>query len=158
MRPDRLTSSEYLELGSLPHVVDCRKVRLYRRRTGGAAGVLRRLVLFASRHRAIALGNHVFLPHRCEGDVAVLAHELTHCGQYQKWGPVRYFSRGIVAQLRDLLYRKMRVGSSPYWYHAEPIKPFDAYGMEQQGQIVEDCFRGHAAGRVLSPYQPGGSG
>ena len=120
----------------------------------GAAGLLRSLVLWASRNRAVALGNHIFLPNRCEGDLPVLAHELTHCGQYQAWGPVRYFANGITAQVRDLLYRKMRVGSSPYWYHCEPGKPFEAYGMEQQGQIVEDCFRGHPAARALSPFQP----
>ena len=50
-------------------------------------------MLFASRNRATALGNHVFLPDRWEQDTAVLAHELTHCGQYQAWGPLRYFAR-----------------------------------------------------------------
>jgi len=154
MRADRLTSTEHLQLGSLPEIVDCRQVRLYRR-TGGTAGLLRSLVLWASRNRAVALGNHIFLPDRCAGDLPVLAHELTHCSQYQAWGPVRYFANGIAAQVRDLLYRKMRVGSSPYRYRCEPGKPFEAYGMEQQGQIVEDCFRGNPAARALSPFQPG---
>jgi hypothetical protein len=112
-------------------------------------------VLFASRNRATALGNHVFLPDRWEHDTAVLAHELTHCGQYQAWGPLRYFARGAAAQARDLLFRKMRIGSSPYQYKLEPGKPFEAYGMEQQGQIVEDCFRGQSVARALSPFQPG---
>jgi hypothetical protein len=112
-------------------------------------------VLFASRNRATALGNHVFLPDRWEHDTAVLAHELTHCGQYQAWGPLRYFARGAAAQARDLLFRKMRIGSSPYQYKLESGKPFEAYGMEQQGQIVEDCFRGQPVARTLSPFQPG---
>jgi hypothetical protein len=30
--------------------------------------------------------------------------------------------------------------------------------MEQQGQIVEDCFRGHPGAQALSPFQPGRSG
>jgi hypothetical protein len=102
----------------------------------------------------VALGNHVFLPDRSVGDLALLAHELTHCGQYQAWGAVRYFARGAAAQLQDLLYRTMRIGFSPYLYHCEPGKPFEAYGMEQQGQIVEDCFRGNSAARSLSPFQP----
>jgi hypothetical protein len=151
---DRLSSDEHAALGNLGTAVDCRRVRLYRQR-GGSAGFLRGVVLWASRSRAVALGNHVFLPDRCERDLAVLAHELTHCRQYQAWGPIRYFANGLVAQLRDLLYRKMRVGSSPYRYRLEPGKPFEAYGMEQQGQIVEDCFRGHPAARAVSPYQPG---
>jgi uncharacterized protein DUF4157 len=113
------------------------------------------MVLFASRNRAVALGNHVFLPDRWESDTAVLAHELTHCSQYHAWGPARYFANGLAAQVRDLLFRKLRIGSSPYHYSVEPGKPFEAYGMEQQGQIVEDCFRGHPAARELSPFWPG---
>ena len=89
---------------------------------------------------------------------SVLAHELTHCGQYQAWGPLKYFTKGAIAQLRHLLFRTLRIGSSPYWYRFEPGKPFEAYGMEQQGQIVEDCFRGHPAAQALSPFQPGRSG
>jgi hypothetical protein len=97
--------------------------------------------LRASLGRAIALGNHVFIPDRHDGDLAVLAHELTHCAQYQQWGPVRYYARGITTQLRDLVYRKLGIGSSPYHYQVQANKPFAAYGMEQQAQMVEDSFR-----------------
>ena len=100
------------------------------------------MVLWVSRGRAVTLGNHVFLPSRCEADLRVLAHELTHCGQYQAWGPVRYYTRGAVAQLRDLLHRTLGLGPSPYAYDLEAGKPFESYGMEQQAQIVEDSFRG----------------
>ena len=103
----------------------------------------------------MALGNRVFLPDHSEEHLPVLAHELTHCAQFQAWGFWRYFGRGFVAQLRDLLYRKGRLGSSPYHYTLEPGKPFSAYGMEQQGQIVEDCFRGNPAALAISPFQPG---
>src|SRR5215208_1921085 len=120
---DRLTSGEYQKLGTLPAVVDCSRVRLYRR-AGGASGLLRNVVLWASQGRAVALGNHVFLPDRCEGDLAVLAHELTHCGQFQAWGAGRYFAKGLAAQLQDLLHRTTRIGSSPYRYRVEPGKPF----------------------------------
>jgi hypothetical protein len=151
----RLTSEEHAALGNLGSAVDCRRVRLYRGGVGGASGLLRDLVLRLSRNRAIALGNHVFLPDRCEGDVAVLAHELTHCGQYQAWGFWRYYRRGLATQIRDLLHRTVKLGSSPYGYSPEPSKPFEAYGMEQQGQIVEDCFRGNPVARAISPFRPG---
>ena len=114
----------------------------------------RALVLWLSRGRAVALGNHVFLPDRCAGDLAVLAHELTHCGQYQAWGPWRYFTRGAVAQLRELAHRTLRLGESPYVYRLEQGKPFEAYGLEQQGQIVEDSFRGDRAALAVSPFRP----
>jgi hypothetical protein len=87
------------------------------------------------------LGNRIFLPGRCEGDLAVLAHELTHCAQYQAWGPWRYYRRGAAAQVRELFYRAVGVGTSPYAYRAEAGKPFEAYGMEQQAQMVEDRVR-----------------
>jgi hypothetical protein len=145
----RLTSDEEFRLGSLRARVDCGRVRLHR-----DAGGLRSLVLWASRGRAVALGNHVFLPDGCARDLATLAHELTHCGQYQRWGALRYFSRGAAAQLRQLLFRRFGIGRSPYAYRLEDGKPFEAYGIEQQGQIVEDSFRGDPAALAVSPYRP----
>lgn len=155
MPTEQLTSGERSPLGSLTAVVDCRRVRLYRR-GGGLAGMLRGIVLAASQNRAVALGNHVFLPDRCRGDLAVLAHELTHCGQYQAWGPLVYFARGARVQLRDLLYRSTGIGSSPYRYKIEAGKPFGSYGMEQQAQIVEDSFRGRPDALAISPFRPAG--
>ena len=146
---NRLTPEERARLGGLAIRVDCTRVRLHR-----DPGRLRALVLWLSRGRAVALGNDVFLPDPCADDLATLAHELTHCGQFQRWGAIRYFSRGAAAQLRELLHRA-GLGRSPYAYRLEAGKPFDAYGIEQQGQIVEDCFRGTAEPLAVSPYRPG---
>ena len=151
---DQLTPAECARLGNLAARVDCGRVRLHRAAQPGAAGVLRRMVLWASRGRAVALGNHVFLPDHAAGDLAILAHELTHCGQYQAWGRWRYFRRGAGAQLRDLLHHTLGIGESPYRYRLEPGKPFEDYGMEQQCQIVEDSYRGDAAALAVSPYRP----
>ncbi|MGN6392769.1 MAG: eCIS core domain-containing protein [Gemmatimonadales bacterium] len=149
-----LTADEHRHLGRLTRMVDCARVRVHRARGAGAHDRLRDLVLWASRGRAVTLGNHVFLPDRCAADLPTLAHELTHCGQYQAWGAWRYFMRGTSAQLRDLLHRTLGIGSSPYAYGLETGKPFEAYGMEQQAQIVEDGFRGDAAALAVSPYHP----
>jgi hypothetical protein len=146
---NRLTTEERARLGGLTDRVDCARVRLHR-----DPGRLRGAVLWLSRGRAVTLGNHVFLPDRCAGDLATLAHELTHCGQFQRWGAPRYFIRGAAAQLQDLLHRA-GLGRSPYAYRLEDGKPFDAYGMEQQGQIVEDSFRGNPEALAVSPYRPG---
>jgi len=151
---ERLSADECARLGSLASRVDCERVRLHRARRRGAGGAVRAAVLWASRGRAIALGNHVFLPDRCARDLATLAHELTHCGQYQTWGAWRYFTRGAAAQLRHLLHRRLGVGRSPYEYRLEEGKAFESYGMEQQGQIVEDCFRGDRAALAVSPFRP----
>jgi hypothetical protein len=137
-------------MGELPLPVDWSRVRVYRPGTYRMAGLLRRVVLWLSRGRAVALGNHVFLPARCDGDLAVMAHEVTHCAQYQAWGPWRYFARGAASQLRDFAYRRLRVGRSPYAYQPLPDQPFDAYGMEQQAQIVEDALRGSTAARAIT--------
>ena len=149
----RVTADERARLGSLPGKVDCERVRVHRGNTG-ATEALRRAVLWASRGRAIALGNHVFLPDGSAGDLATLAHELTHCGQYQAWGAWRYFSRGAATQLRDLLHRAFGIGESQYHYRLEDGKPFESYGMEQQGQIVEDSYRGDRAALAVSPFRP----
>ena len=145
-----LARAERERLAALPLPVDLDRVRVHRLGCRGTEGAARTLVLRLSRERAVALGNHVFLPARCEGDLAVLAHELTHCAQYQAWGAWRYFRRAATAQLRDFLHRAIGVGQSPYAYRLEAGKPFEAYGMEQQGQIVEDSFRGNAEARALT--------
>lgn len=136
-----LLQSERVLADVIPFELDFSRVKVYEAGCSRAAAGVRRLVLRASRNRAVALGNHIFLPDRCTGDLGVLAHELTHCGQYQRWGPVVYFARGIVAQLRHALHRSFGVGSDPYQYRVVAGKPFKSYGMEQQAQIVEDRFR-----------------
>ena len=100
-------------IGELPLPVDWSRVRLYRAGCGRGAGLARRLVLWLSRGRAVALGNHVFLPARCDGDLALMAHEVTHCAQYQSWGPWRYFTRGAAAQIRDLALPQVRRRPQP---------------------------------------------
>jgi hypothetical protein len=155
--PELLSSGERAALGTLAARVDLSRVRVHRGRPKGP-GVLRRAVLWASRGRAVALGNHVFLPDNCAREVPVLAHEVTHCAQYQEWGALAYFGRGAMTQLRDLLHRTLVVGESLYAYQVEIGKPFDAYGMEQQAQIVEDCFRGDAAALAVSPFGPAPDG
>lgn len=133
-----------------PLRLDTSKVRVHGSASAGGLRLARRLVLRLSRGRAIALGNHVFLPARCERDPAVLAHELTHCAQYQAWGPWRYYRRGAAAQLRDLVHRSLGLCRSPYAYCVDDGKPFHAYGMEQQAQMVEDRVR-RACGMGRSP-------
>jgi hypothetical protein len=142
----RLLETERRVVEAIPFEADWSRVRLYRSECCGGAGWLRRLVLRASRNRAVALGNRVFLPDRCEGDLGVLAHELTHCAQYQAWGPLVYYARGAINQLRDQIHRQLRVGPSPYSYRVKPGKPFGSYGMEQQAQMVEDRFRQGSGG------------
>jgi hypothetical protein len=149
-----LSEADLTAAAHLPLALDPSRVRLYRSACTGAPGWLRRVVLALSGGRAIALGNRVFLPDRCDGDAATLAHELTHCAQYQAWGPLRYYARGAATQLRHLLYRRLGLGRNPYAWHGEDELPFEAYGMEQQGQIVEDAARGHPGARRLLAATP----
>jgi hypothetical protein len=144
----RLTEGETSALAGLPLPVDLARVRLHRGRGNWAARKLRAVVLRCTGGRGIALGNHVFLPDDCCDSLPVLAHELTHCGQYQAWGAWRYYVRAITDRVRELRSRRGR-GVSPYDYSSEVVKPFEQYGMEQQGQIVEDWFRGSSRARDL---------
>jgi hypothetical protein len=151
-----MTEGERRALGALAAWVDLGRVRLHRGTPGegGAGGLaeraLRRVVLVLSTGRAVTLGNHVFLPARQAQDLAVLAHEVTHCGQFQRWGALRYFARGAAVQTRDLVARLTGAVASPYHYVLDG-RPFEAYGMEQQGQIVEDAFRGDARALAVAP-------
>jgi Domain of unknown function (DUF4157) len=151
-RERRLTADEATALGGLPLPVDLTRVRLHRGGGGLASRALRSCVLRLTGGRAIALGNDVFLPDACCRSLPVLAHELTHCGQYQAWGAVRYYVRGVADRLRELRHRG-GLGPSPYDYGDGAPRPFTTYGMEQQGQIAEDWMRGslEAAARLTAP-------
>ncbi len=149
-----LDASDRPAMALVPLPLDPDRVRLYRSSCAGRSGRLRRLVLALSCGRAVALGNRIFLPDRCEADSAVLAHELTHSAQYQAWGALRYYLRGVAVQLRHVLHRGLGLGRNPYAWDAADGRPFEAYGMEQQGQIVEDATRGHPAARRLIATMP----
>ena len=109
---------------------------------------VRRIVLFLSRGRGVTLGHRIFLPDWCADDPAVLAHELEHVRQYEAWGPARYYARGAREQAQHLLFR-MGLAPDPYDWRRAGIKPFEEYGMEQQGQLVEDAARGDKAAREV---------
>jgi hypothetical protein len=106
MNEQRLTDDEARALADLPLPVDFALVRLHRGRGDWATRKLRSLVLRFTGGRGIALGNHVFLPDDCCESLPVLAHELTHCGQYQAWGACRYYIRAIADRVRELRYRR----------------------------------------------------
>ena len=151
----RVTEDEGRALRGLPLSLDLSRVRIHRGGGGRAMQGLRRAVLSCTRGRGIALGNDVFLPDDCCESLPVLAHELTHCAQYQAWGPLRYYLRAIGDRIRELRHQR-GLGVSPYDYSSESPKPFELYGMEQQGQIVEDWFRGLAAARQLLTLEAAG--
>jgi hypothetical protein len=140
-------SSERELLQSFAASVDLDRVRIYSSHTRFG-----RLVGILSRGSAVALGYRIVVPGRLR--LPVLAHELTHVSQFERWGALRYFVNGIWHQfiLRGLLRRDV------YRWELEPGKPFERYGMEQQGQIVQDCYD-HASGqrtaaRLISPFAP----
>lgn len=108
----------------------------------------RAAVLLMSGGRAVTLGRHVFLPDAQAQDAAVLAHELEHCRQYDAWGPARYYACGALEQLQHLLSR-VGLTRDPYDWRRVPIRDFHRYGMEQQGQLVEDAYRGDPAARAI---------
>jgi hypothetical protein len=145
----RLTATERIALAPLALWTDLAQVRVHRGHDAALTNLARRAVLSLSRGRACALGNHVFLPDRLLHDIPVLAHEAAHCGQYQRWGALRYFTRGAGEQARYTRWRRTGAGANPYAYRVEPRRPFGTYGMEQQGQLVEDAFRGSQEAREV---------
>ena len=68
---------------------------------------------------------------------ALFVHELTHCWQVQRGGP--------------LYLLLMRHPFCRYGYGLRPDKPFRRYGIEQQAEMVAHAFllrRGHAVPRA----------
>lgn len=137
MSPSAFSPAERESLAWLLNGIDPSEVALHCDEGDTALG----MVLWCSRGRPIALGHRIFLPSRRRGDTALLAHELMHVRQYREWGPLVYFARGFWEQARYQLHR-MGLASNPYDWRSEPRKQFSEYGMEQQGQIVEDAVRG----------------
>lgn len=142
-----LVSAERELLQCFSGSIDLDRIRIYNRRSW-----LGRVVIRLTRGAAIALGYRVFIPH--DISLPVMAHELAHVCQYQEWGALRYLAQGAWNQvvLRTLLRRDV------YRWDFQPGKAFRDYGMEQQGQIVQDCFdlssSKRAAAQLLSPYKP----
>ena len=143
----RLLSAERELLACFQGSIDLDRVRIYHRRS-----FFGRMVILCTRGAAIALGYRVFIPH--EIALPVMAHELAHIYQYQEWGALRYLLKGAWNQivLRGLF------GRDVYRWEAVPGKTFADYGMEQQGQIVQDCFDVQSPRRAqaerLSPFRP----
>lgn len=142
-----LVSSERELLASFAASIDLDRVRIYSSRTRFG-----RVVGFLSGGSAVALGYRIVVPGRLY--LPVLAHELAHVSQFERWGALRYFASGVWHQfiLRGLLRRDV------YRWELEPGKPFERYGMEQQGQIVQDCYdhasRQRAGAQLISPFTP----
>jgi hypothetical protein len=111
-------------------------------------------VMKVSGGRAVTLGNNIYSPRELSatnvGDVALAAHELTHVGQFQSWGRARYYSRALGDRATELR------GGNPYDWRSTGLTKFSSFGMEQQGQIVQDCFLGSSSACGISPYRPTG--
>ena len=70
------------------------------------------------------------------GDLALLAHELTHCGQFQEWGALRYFAVGIVTRCGILLHRSGRCREQPLpLRHASRENHSTATGWNSRGRL-----------------------
>jgi hypothetical protein len=127
--------------------IDLDRIRIYHSRS-----LLGRLMVRVTRGAAIALGYRVFIPRNVS--LPIMAHELTHVCQYQQWGTVRYLARGAWNQL----VLRLLLGRDVYHWDPVPGKAFADYGMEQQGQIVQDSFDVHSPRRIqaqgISPFRP----
>jgi len=130
-----LSAAERQKLGNLCNEADCSNIQVYRGNDDKAANLLRSAVLTVSGGRSVTLGHNIFLGDDDIHDFASLAHETQHVVQYEKWGAAEYLRKGVNERAFEI------TGGNPYAYRLNGRR-LGGYGMEQQGQIVEDCFRG----------------
>jgi hypothetical protein len=142
-----LISAERELLHCFSASIDLDRVRIYNNRS-----LLGRIVIHCARGAAIALGYHVFIPR--DATLPIMAHELAHVAQYQEWGALVYLARGAWNQI----VLRFLFGRDVYHWEPKPGKDFASYGMEQQGQIVQDSFDTasprRASAQKLSPWIP----
>ena len=132
---DSLRAGERDRLGERCAQADCKQMEVYRGDDIKAMNALRSAVLTLSHGRSVTLGRRIFIADAARGDFAVLAHETQHVVQYEKWGASEYLRIGLNERGFEL------TGGNPY-AHEFSGRRLSADGMQQQGQIVEDCFRG----------------
>ena len=149
LSPDTLSGAERSSLGNTCSQVDCDQVQVHRGDDNAARNTVRDAVLKISGNRAVTLGFDIYLPDDQAHDLPTLAHEVTHVGQFQAWGGLGYYKAAIGDRRAEL------GGGNPYALPS-PLpgnRSFRSYGMEQQGQIVQNCFAG-LGGCKVSPYRP----
>ena len=123
--------------------------------------IMRRNWLKLTGQRSITVGNAIIVS---DGDIdsktgmiteGALAHEMTHVGQYQDWGALSYFGRGLYEQTTNTVGGWFGMGKNWRYRVPLPLQPGAVYGMEQQASIVEGCVTGTTpAYCAASPYQP----
>lgn len=137
------------KLGNMCRNIDCNAADIV------SAGPSHAVVMKISGGRAVTLGNKIYVSRALDPgnlqDVSLAAHELTHVGQFQVGGAGAYYAKGIGARISELL------GGNPYDWKGRKPGLFSSYGLEQQAQIVGDCFRGIGVACSISPYRPGGN-
>ncbi|MGI8483982.1 MAG: RHS repeat-associated core domain-containing protein [Thermomicrobiales bacterium] len=117
----RLTDAEIKQLGNLCNAVDCSTIT----------------ILPTPFPRSFTFDHTIFLSNNDKGDASILAHEMTHVARYDQFGALRYITDGVVAQTQYDLGT-----SDPYNYLGKlDGRTFYQYGIEQQGQMVQDCVR-----------------
>jgi RHS repeat-associated protein len=115
--------------------------------SGGNASACDKIRVRIIEGRPRSLGSNISL--NVGYSLGELAHEVFHyVDQYQRMGMVSYYLSFGALHLGELLF-----GTDLYSW--TPGQQFREYGLEQQGQIVQDCYNGSATACDISPYDPG---
>jgi hypothetical protein len=109
LRP--LTDDERKSLGDMCDKIDCDKAQVHTGSDDSTTNARRDLLLkHCGGCRAVTTGNDIYirgdeLDPATDGirDMSLLAHEMTHVGQFQTWGRIRYVAQGLMTQAFDQL-------------------------------------------------------
>ena len=101
---------------------------------------------------AVTLGSTIYFPRTLDpqnrGDVAWLAHEVTHVAQYRMYGPYVYYVGAFADRARDVF-------GNPYDWRARARsgKPWGRWNMEAQAAVVGECIGRRNDGCNYSPFR-----
>ena len=120
--------------------------------TGGNAAACKEIRLHDTKLRPHSFGKNLYF--NGEPHPGQLAHEVFHyVDQYKSMGPFEYYVAFGILHAEEYVFGKQLYNWED---HYDSEKGFYQYGLEEQGQIVEDCYnRISATACEISPYQRG---
>ena len=145
LRADTIPQQFQEKLGDMCDEIDCDKATMY------VWGVM-------PANAGLTIGSDMYFGRMLDPnnlyDVSLLAHELTHVGDFQK--QPAWFS--VYEAVATFSFENFTARGDVYNWKQYPLGSWQEYNLESRAQIVQDCFRRGSGSLAcaISPYHPRG--